>query len=106
MTFPLTRRIYIYFTRQTCLTLPNVFNTSTFIKHKPTGTKIFTFLTLNGQKGLGKIINIKVDQADLFKIAGKKIFFSFFTLKYLKKKNFTIDQSPKASIFVKGSSIS
>lgn len=54
-----------YFTGQTCSTLPNVFNTSTFIKHQPTNRKniyiyIFTFLTCSmHKKGLGNIIHIK-----------------------------------------------
>lgn len=45
------------------------------------------------KKGLGKIIHIKEDQADVFKIAENIVFFFLFT----------IDQSPKALIFVKGS---
>lgn len=92
----MTRKIYIYFTRQTCLTLPNVFDTSTFIKHKPTNRKNIYFLdSFNVQKGLGKIIHIKQDQADVFKIAENIVFFFF-----------AIDQSPKALIFVEGISIS
>lgn len=50
-------RIYIYFTRQTWSTLPNVFNTSTFIKHKPTNRKnIYLINTFNVKKRSSKII--------------------------------------------------
>lgn len=80
MTFPLTQRIYIYFTRQTCLTLPNVLNTSTFIKHKQTNKKKNFLNSFNVQKGLGKIIHIKEDQADVFKITENIFFFSLFFL--------------------------
>lgn len=69
-----------------------------FSKHKPTTKKKkINFLdSFNVQKGLGKIIHIKEDQADVFKIAENKCFFFLFT----------IDQSPKNMIFDKDLSIS
>lgn len=92
----MTRKIYIYFTRQTCLTLPNVFDTSTFYQTQTNKQKNIYFLdSFNVQKGLGKIIHIKQDQAFVFKIAENIVFFFF-----------AIDQFPKALIFVKGLSIS
>lgn len=63
-----------------------VFNTSTFIKHKPTNRKIFTFSTRSMyKKGLGKIIHIKEDQADVFKIAENIVFFFSFYNRSISK---------------------
>lgn len=69
-----------------------------FIKHKPTNRKkkknIYFLDSFNVQKGLGKIIHIKEDQADFIENRRK------YCLFFLSLFFFTIDQSPKVSIYM------